>query len=257
MRRPGPRGRTAVWGAGGGLGMEAWRREEGVVAVLPAFFLLPSVLPSYYSGAFSRGLEIPCSGERETGRESRGSPAGLSGQGQASQERHRVLVGGLPRDGRGPGAPGGGRAHADAQRQVGGKGQCGRAGGAGQKGARERRSGGAPRPQEELWTGVRQQWDEVGGRGRGCSRNGWETWQLARAFDHGGAENRTDSRAPWKAELSGGGHQGAEEEAGVTAEPPGPWAEGARGREGLSLQCRWGIQGERDGQGAHLTRSPD
>lgn len=57
-------------------------------------------------------------------------------------------------------------------------------------------SGGASRPQEELWTGVRQQWDEVGGRGRGCSRNGWETWQLARALDHGGAENRTDFQSP-------------------------------------------------------------
>lgn len=34
------------------------------------------------------------------------------------------------------------------------------------------------------------------------------------------------SRAPWKAELAGGGHQGTEEEAGVTAEPLGPWAEG-------------------------------
>lgn len=80
------------------------------------------------------------------------------------------------------------------------------------------RSEGPRRPQEELWTGMKQEWDEVGGWGRGCSRNSWETWQLALGFGHREAENRTDCRAPWKAELAGGDHQGAEE-VGVKAEP--------------------------------------
>lgn len=49
-----------------------------------------------------------------------------------------------------------------------------RAGGrAGQEGTVEPR-----RPQQELWVDVKQEWDDVGRRGRGCSRNNWVTWWL-------------------------------------------------------------------------------
>lgn len=50
---------------------------------------------------------------------------------------------------------------------------CRVGGRAGQEGAVKPR-----RPQEELLVDVKQEWDEVGCLGRGCSRNNWVTWWL-------------------------------------------------------------------------------
>ena len=74
-----------------------------------------------------------------------------------------------------------------------------------------------------VWTDVKQEWDEVGGRGRGCSRNSWEARQRARRLDHGegAAETQTDPRAPRKAGVARGGHRGAGEEDGMKAGSPG------------------------------------
>lgn len=69
-----------------------------------------------------------------------------------------------------------------------------------------------------------------------------------------------ESQAPRKAELAAGGYPGAEEEEGMKADPLGfcfrhlgegrPFmVRGAQGGERLSLQCSWGIQGDRDWQG--------